>query len=93
MAGRTASPRRPAAPRRRRPADLDRHQGSSPDPGRRLGWLLVIMVVAVMGLGGRLVLLQISQGSQLAAAAVAQQVSQVTIPAVRGEILDDQGQA
>ncbi len=45
-----------------------------------------------MGLGGRLVLLQISQGSQLAAAAVAQQVSQVTIPAVRGEILDDQGQ-
>ncbi len=46
-----------------------------------------------MGLGGRLVLLQISQGSQLAAAAVAQQVSQVTIPAVRGEILDDQGQA
>jgi cell division protein FtsI/penicillin-binding protein 2 len=53
---------------------------------------LVIMVVAVMGLGGRLVLLQISQGSQLAAAAVAQQVSQVTIPAVRGQILDDQGQ-
>jgi stage V sporulation protein D (sporulation-specific penicillin-binding protein) len=50
------------------------------------------MVVAVMGLGGRLILLQISQGSQLAAAAVAQQVSQVTIPAVRGEILDDQGQ-
>jgi cell division protein FtsI/penicillin-binding protein 2 len=49
-------------------------------------------VVAVMGLGGRLILLQISQGSQLAAAAVAQQVSQVTIPAVRGEILDDQGQ-
>ena len=45
-----------------------------------------------MGLGGRLILLQISQGSQLAAAAVAQQVSQVTIPAVRGEILDDQGQ-
>ena len=92
MAGRRGAPRRPPAPRRRRPADLDRHPAASPDARRRLGWLMVVMVVAVMGLGGRLVLLQISQGSQLAAAAVAQQVSRVTIPAVRGEILDDQGQ-
>ncbi len=54
--------------------------------------MLVVLVVSVMGLGGRLIQLEVSQGSQLAAAAIAQQVSQVTIPATRGQILDDQGQ-
>lgn len=54
--------------------------------------MLVVLVVSVMGLGGRLIQLEVSQGSQLAAAAIAQQVSQITIPATRGQILDDQGQ-
>ena len=36
--------------------------------------------------------LEVSQGPQLAAAAVAQQMQSVTIPAARGLILDDEGQ-
>lgn len=54
--------------------------------------MLAVLVVAVGGMGARLIQLEVSQGPQLAAAAVAQQVSQVTIPATRGQILDDQGQ-
>ncbi|MHB8312623.1 MAG: peptidoglycan D,D-transpeptidase FtsI family protein [Candidatus Dormibacteria bacterium] len=54
--------------------------------------LSAILLVAVFGLGARLVELQVRQGPQLAAAAVSQQVQQITIPATRGLILDDQGQ-
>jgi cell division protein FtsI/penicillin-binding protein 2 len=51
-----------------------------------------VLLVGVFGLGSRMVELQVSQGSELAAAAFSQQVQQVTIPATRGLILDDQGQ-
>lgn len=54
--------------------------------------LAVVLVVAVMGMAGRLVQIEMSEGTQLAAAALAQQVESVTIPAQRGLILDDDGQ-
>ena len=54
--------------------------------------LSAILLVGVFGLGARLVELQVRQGPELAAAAVSQQVQQVTIPATRGLILDSQGQ-
>ncbi|MGA9774471.1 MAG: penicillin-binding transpeptidase domain-containing protein, partial [Candidatus Dormiibacterota bacterium] len=92
MAERPRHSPRHSGPRRARPADLARSPGGAPNPRRRLSWVLVVLVVSVMGLGGRLIQLEVSQGSQLAAAAIAQQVSQVTIPATRGQILDDQGQ-
>lgn len=52
----------------------------------------LFLIVALLGMGARLVDLQVSQGAQLAAAAVAQQEQSVTIPAARGLILDDDGQ-
>lgn len=51
-----------------------------------------MLVLALVGMAVRLVDLQLSQGAQLAAAAVAQQEQSVTIPATRGLILDDDGQ-
>jgi cell division protein FtsI/penicillin-binding protein 2 len=51
-----------------------------------------VLVLALVGMAVRLVDLQLSQGAQLAAAAVAQQEQSVTIPATRGLILDDDGQ-
>jgi cell division protein FtsI/penicillin-binding protein 2 len=51
-----------------------------------------LLVLALVGLAARLVDLEVSQGQQLAAAAVAQQEQSVTIPAARGLILDDAGQ-
>ncbi len=54
--------------------------------------LTVVLVLALLGMAARLVDLQVSQGAELAAAAVAQQEQPVTIPATRGLILDDDGQ-
>jgi cell division protein FtsI/penicillin-binding protein 2 len=51
-----------------------------------------VLLVGVLGLGSRMVELQVRQGSELAAAAFSEQVQQVTIPATRGLIFDDQGQ-
>jgi len=84
---------RPAA--RRRPADLagsQRSKSATPPVSRRVLGLTVFLIAALLGMGARLVDLQLSQGPQLAAAAVAQQEQPVTIPAARGLILDDDGQ-
>jgi cell division protein FtsI/penicillin-binding protein 2 len=54
--------------------------------------LTLFLIVALLGMAARLVDLQVSQGAQLAAAAVAQQEQSATIPAARGLILDDDGQ-
>jgi cell division protein FtsI/penicillin-binding protein 2 len=54
--------------------------------------LASFLIVALLAMGGRLVDLELSQGPELAAAAVAQQVQSVRIPAARGLILDDEGQ-
>ncbi|MHB1894337.1 MAG: peptidoglycan D,D-transpeptidase FtsI family protein [Candidatus Dormibacteria bacterium] len=93
MADRSTPARRSSA--RRRPADLARgghgHIDSA-DPRRRMAMLLALLLVGIFGLGTRLVELQIRQGPALAAAAVSQQVQQVSIPATRGLIVDSQGQ-
>ncbi len=54
--------------------------------------MTILLIVALLGMAARLVDLQVSQGTQLAAAAVAQQEQSVAIPAARGLILDDDGQ-
>ena len=54
--------------------------------------LTLFLVLALVGMAARLVDLQVSQGAQLAAAAVTQQEQSVAMPATRGLILDDQGQ-
>ena len=80
---------------RRRPADLagtQRSKSATPHVSRRVLGLTVFLIVALLGMAARLVDLQLSQGAQLAAAAVAQQEQSVTIPAARGLILDDDGQ-
>jgi len=95
VASRPYSRRRPASSTRRRPADQVRQGGPvavAGDPKRRLAVLSALLLIAVFGLGARLVELQIKQGPELAAAALSQQVTQLTISATRGLILDDQGQ-
>jgi cell division protein FtsI/penicillin-binding protein 2 len=52
----------------------------------------LFLIIALLGMAARLVDLQVTQGAQLAAAAVAQQEQSVTIPATRGLILDNDGQ-
>ncbi len=54
--------------------------------------LATFLIVVLLAMAGRLVDLEVSQGPELAAAAVAQQVQSVSIPAARGLILDDEGQ-
>ncbi|HUY57168.1 MAG TPA: penicillin-binding protein 2 [Candidatus Micrarchaeaceae archaeon] len=80
---------------RRRPADLAGSlgpQSSTPPVSRRLLGLSLFLILALLGMAGRLVDLQVRQGAQLAAAAVAQQEQSVSIPATRGLILDSNGQ-
>jgi cell division protein FtsI/penicillin-binding protein 2 len=94
VASRPYSNRRTASSGARRPASQANVKNVSTlaDPRRRLALLSGILLVAVFGLGARLLELQVSQGQQLAAAALSDQVQEVTIPATRGLILDDQGQ-
>ncbi|MGC1406870.1 MAG: penicillin-binding protein 2, partial [Candidatus Dormiibacterota bacterium] len=77
-----------------RPADLasERSQSRTPSVGPRVLVLASVLIVALLAMAGRLVDLEVSQGPQLAAAAVAQQVQSVSIPATRGLILDDESQ-
>jgi len=87
--------RRPSPAPRRRPADLAGSTGSrvaTPAVSPRVLGLSLFLIVALLGMAARLVDLELTQGRQLAAAAVAQQEQSVTIPAVRGLILDDDGQ-
>ena len=95
MATRSQSRTGPRPAARRRPADLagsQRSKSATPPVSRRVLGLAVFLIAALLGMGARLVDLQLSQGPQLAAAAVAQQEQPVTIPAARGLILDDDGQ-
>lgn len=92
MPGRAHPDRRTPVSRRRRPADLASRPAGAADSRRRVAVILAVLLVCVFGLGGRLIQMQIQQGAQLAAAAVSQQVRQVTIPAMRGTIFDSQGQ-
>jgi penicillin-binding protein 2 len=63
-----------------------------PASRRRLFVLYVLVVAALVALGGRLWYLQVLNTSQYRALAAANQTRQVVVPAVRGEIVDDQGQ-
>ena len=95
MASRSYPRTRPRLAPRRRPADLagdQRSPSASPPVSRRVFGLALFLIVALVGMAGRLVDLEVSQGPQLAAAAVAQQEQSATIPAVRGLILDANGQ-
>jgi len=51
-----------------------------------------LLVLALLLMAARLVDLEVSQGQQLAAAAIAQQEQSLIVPAERGLILDDDGQ-
>ena len=95
MASRPFSRSRPRPAPRGRPADLAGSSGpraAIPPTSRRVVGLALCLIVAVLGMAARLVDLELSQGPQLAAAAVAQQVQSVSIPAARGLILDSSGQ-
>ncbi|MGH7666612.1 MAG: peptidoglycan D,D-transpeptidase FtsI family protein [Candidatus Dormibacteria bacterium] len=86
----------PSPTSRRRPADLagtsHAKRLAAPQVSRRVLGLAIVLIVAVVGMAARLVDLEVSQGPQLAAAAVAQQVQSVSTAAARGLILDDDGQ-
>jgi penicillin-binding protein 2 len=62
-----------------------------PASRRRLFVLYVLVVAALVALGGRLWYLQVLNTSQYRALAAANQTRQVVVPAVRGEIVDDLG--
>lgn len=78
------------APRRRPPRSPRVAAPASPE--RRQRWLIVAAAVVVLVFVGRLVQVQIVQGPELAAQAVAARLSpQSTIPAHRGDITDVNG--
>ncbi|MBR7826299.1 penicillin-binding protein 2 [Actinospica sp. MGRD01-02] len=57
----------------------------------RLGVVQVLVLALLATLGGRLWYLQVRSGAQFQAAAAANDLRSVSTPAVRGDILDDQG--
>jgi penicillin-binding protein 2 len=63
-----------------------------PASRRRLAVLYVLVVAALIALGGRLWYVQVLNTAQYKALAAANQTRQVVVPAVRGEIVDDTGQ-
>jgi cell division protein FtsI (penicillin-binding protein 3) len=77
--------RRPARrPRQRRQLPLGR-------PGRRLRWALSVALVLLTVLGGRLLQLQAFDNRAYATLAEHQRLRSVTLPALRGDILDGSG--
>ena len=86
-----SSRQRPQAQRKRRPAP---HQ-SAPlrlgNPRRRAGILLVFVLIVFTVFAGRLLEIQAFRGDALAAAAVDQRTTTVTVLADRGDILDARG--
>ena len=62
-----------------------------PASRRRLLVLYVVLAAMLAALGGRLWYLQALNGTQYRALAVANQTRDIVVPAVRGEILDDDG--
>jgi penicillin-binding protein 2 len=63
-----------------------------PASRRRLAVLYVLVVAALVALGGRLYYVQVLNTAQYKALAAANQTRQVVVPAVRGGIVDDLGQ-
>ena len=57
----------------------------------RLGVVQVLVLALLATLGGRLWYLQVRSGPEFQAAAAANDLRSVSTPAVRGDILDDQG--
>jgi penicillin-binding protein 2 len=62
-----------------------------PASRRRLAILYVVVAAMLAALGGRLWYLQALNGPQFRALAVENQTRAIVVPAVRGQILDDQG--
>jgi penicillin-binding protein 2 len=62
-----------------------------PASRRRLVVLYLVVVAMMISLGGRLWYLQVMNGTQYTKLAQANQTRQVVVPAVRGEITDDEG--
>ncbi|HEX4830302.1 MAG TPA: penicillin-binding protein 2 [Trebonia sp.] len=60
---------------------------------RRLAVLYVIVIAMIATLGGRLWYLQVMNGTQFKTLAAQNQTRTIVVPAVRGQILDDTGQA
>jgi cell division protein FtsI (penicillin-binding protein 3)/stage V sporulation protein D (sporulation-specific penicillin-binding protein) len=65
---------------------------TSPISPRRIGLLLVALVAAIAIIAGKSLYLQSIQQQQLSRVAVMQQNNAMSIPAVRGEIVDRNGQ-
>jgi penicillin-binding protein 2 len=63
-----------------------------PASRRRLAVLYLLVAAMVIALGGRLWYLQVMDTTQYKQLAAANQTRQVVVPAVRGQILDDEGQ-
>ncbi len=62
-----------------------------PASRRRLFVLYLLVAAMLVALGGRLWYLQVMDGTQYKQLAAANQTREVVVPAVRGEILDDEG--
>jgi penicillin-binding protein 2 len=62
-----------------------------PASRRRLAVLYLLVVAMLAALGGRLWYLQVMDTTQYKQLAVANQTRQIVVPAVRGQILDDEG--
>jgi penicillin-binding protein 2 len=62
-----------------------------PASRRRLAVLYLLVVAMLVALGGRLWYLQVMDTTQYKQLAAANQTRQVVVPAVRGQILDDEG--
>jgi cell division protein FtsI (penicillin-binding protein 3) len=78
--GRPPARRRPARPRRR-----------PPNPRRRLEFVLIATLMVLSVIGGRLIQLQGLDRSTYARLAEDQRLNQITLTAVRGDILDRDG--
>ena len=63
-----------------------------PASRRRLVVLNIVVAALLVGLGGRLWYLQVMTGTAYASLARQDQVRNVIVPSVRGQILDDLGQ-
>lgn len=62
-----------------------------PASRRRLFVLYVVVIAMIATLGGRLWYLQVMSGTQFRELAAANQTRTIVVPAVRGQILDDEG--
>lgn len=77
----------PATARRRRGAGQER-----PHSAGRFLWLLSLLLVMLLVVGGRLVYIQVIKGPEYAAAAIGQRTRDITISPERGFIFDREGE-